>query len=295
MIVIAGGTGNLGTALIPLLTARGHPVRVITRDPARTRPRTAAGIELVTADVRDPDAVARAVAGARTVISAITGFGGPGAAGAPAIDRDGNRNLIAAAKAHGVEHFILISVVQAAVDHPIELFRMKFAAEQELRASGLPWTIVRPTAYMETWVGLLGRPLLQTGKTRIFGSGRNPINFVSARDVAGIVDIAVADAGMRGEVVEIGGPEDLTFDQLVARFEATTGRTGVKSHIPVAMMRAMALIMRVANPVMAGQIRAGIVMDSRDMRFRAPPVSQRFPSLAQTSIEEMVRRDYPRR
>jgi hypothetical protein len=61
------------------------------------------------------------------------------------------------------------------------------------------------------------------------------------------------------------------------------------------MMRAMALIMRVANPVMAGQIRASIVMDSRDMRFRAPPVSQRFPSLAQTSIEEMVRRDYPRR
>ena len=117
---------------------------------------------------------------------------------------------------------------------------------------------------------------------------------MSARDVAGIVDIAVAGAGLRGEVVEIGGPDDLTFDQLVARFEATTGRTGVKSHVPVAMMRAMALIMRVANPVMAGQIKAGIVMDDRDMRFHAPPVSQRFPSLVQTSIEEMVRRDYPR-
>ena len=64
---------------------------------------------------------------------------------------------------------------------------MKYAAEQALQASGLSWTIIRPTAYMETWAKLIGEPLVKTGKTRIFGRGVNPINFVSASDVAQFV------------------------------------------------------------------------------------------------------------
>jgi uncharacterized protein YbjT (DUF2867 family) len=294
MIVIAGGTGNLGTALVPMLAGRGLDIRVLTRDPGRAAGLLPPGVEIVPADVRDPAAVDRAIAGSQTVISAITGFGGPDAGGAPAIDRDGNRRLIAAARAHGVEHFILVSVAQAAADHPIELFRMKFAAEQELRASGLAWTIIRPTAYMETWVGLVGRPLLESGKTRIFGAGNNPINFVSARDVAALVDLAAAEPRLLGEIVEIGGPENMTLNQLAARFEATTGRTGVTSHAPLPMMRAMAVIMTPFKPVLAGQIRAGVVMDTRDMRFDSAEVQRRYPSIQQTSLEEMVSRDYPR-
>lgn len=294
MIVVAGGSGNLGSALLPMLVARGLKVRVLTRDVDRAAGRVPTGVEVVAADVRDPATLERAVAGATTVISAVTGFGGPGAAGAPAIDRDGNRNLIAAAKAQGVEHFILLSVAQAAADHPIELFRMKFAAEQALRASGLAWTIVRPTAYMETWVGILGGPLLATGKTRIFGVGENPINFVSAGDVAGLVDLATVDPSFRGRAIDIGGPDDMTFNQLVARFEATTGHTGIKAHAPVPMMRAMAFVLRPFKPILAAQIQAGIVMDARDMRFDAAQARLGYPTIVPTSLEAMIRRDYAR-
>ena len=98
------------------------------------------------------------------MISAIQGFGGPDAGGASAIDRDGNRHLITAARAQGVEHLILMSVAQAAPDHPIELFRMKYEAEQDLLASDLAWTIIRPTAYMETWVTIIGRPIARDGQ-----------------------------------------------------------------------------------------------------------------------------------
>lgn len=293
MITIAGGSGNLGTALVPLLAARGLEIRVLTRDPVRAARVLPAGVGIVSADVRDPDAVDRAIAGSQTVISAITGFGGRNAAGAGAIDRDGNLNLIAAARAHGVAHFILVSVAQAAADHPIELFRMKFAAEKALRASGLPWTIIRPTAYMETWVGLVGGPLLESGKTRIFGTGNNPINFVSARDVAALVDLAATEPVLRGEVLEIGGPENVTLNQLESRFEASTGRTGVISHAPVPMMRAMALLFQLIKPVLAGQIRAALVMDTRDMRFDSAEARERYPSIRQTNLEEMVSRDYP--
>lgn len=292
MIVIAGGSGNLGSALVPMLLARGLEVRVLTRDPAASADRIPRGVEIVAADVRDEASLDGAMAGATTVISAVTGFGGPRAAGTPAVDRDGNRNLIAAARAHGAEHFILLSVAQAAADHPIELFRMKFAAEEALKASGLAWTIVRPTAYMETWVGLLCGPLLETGKTRIFGAGENPINFVSARDVAGLVDLATVEPALRGAAIDIGGPENLSLDQVVARFEATTGRTGVKDHAPVPMMRAMALLLGPFKPVLAAQIRAGIVMDTRDMRFDSTEVQRRYPSIAWTSLDAMIRREY---
>ena len=88
---------------------------------------------------------------------------------------------------------------------------MKYAAEQDLKASGLAWTIIRPTAYMEMWCDVLGRPLLDKGKTQVFGRGLNPINWVSAADVAEFVTLATLDSALRGEVIEVGGPENLTI------------------------------------------------------------------------------------
>ncbi|HEY7828403.1 MAG TPA: SDR family oxidoreductase [Candidatus Limnocylindrales bacterium] len=292
MITIVGGTGNLGTALIPRLLARGLEVRVITRDRSHVSSQMPSSVEVAVADVRDRAALSQAIAGSTTVISAITGFGGRDAAGAPAIDRDGNRNLIAAASAGGAEHMILLSVAQASADHPIELFRMKFAAEQDLRSSGLAWTIIRPTAYMETWVGIVGGPLLATGKTRIFGAGNNPINFVSAQDVAGLVDLAVVEPGLRNRIVDVGGPANLTFNELTACFEATTGRSGEKSHAPLPMMRAMSVLLKPIKPILAAQMHASVVMDTRDMRFDGLAARRDFPTVASTSLEAMIARDY---
>jgi NADH dehydrogenase len=292
MITIAGGTGTLGSALIPRLAERGLPLRVLTRDADRAATRLPPVIETVTCDVRDPEAVRHALAGSSTVISAVQGFGGPDAAGAAAIDRDGNHHLISAARALGVEHLILMSVAQAAPDHPIELFRMKYEAEQDLRASGLAWTIIRPTAYMETWVSIIGRPLLETGKTRIFGRGDNPINFVSAHDVAALVELAVVEPGLRGQVIEIGGPEDVTLNGLADRFEAVTGKAGARDHAPVPVMRLMSAVLRPFKPGLAGMIGAGVVMDTRDMRADTTETRCRYPSIPTTDLDEMMRRDY---
>ena len=166
MIVIAGGTGILGTQVVPLLTAWGLEVRILTRNPARAEHQRGDLVEIVSGDVRDARSLERAVAGARTVISAVQGFAGTDPADPQAVDRQGNINLIRAAKEGAVEHFVLVSIQGAAPDHPMELFRMKYLAEEELKASGLAWTIVRPTAYMETWAALIGEPLLESGRTR---------------------------------------------------------------------------------------------------------------------------------
>lgn len=291
-ILVAGGSGMLGTQVVGLLTARGLPVRILTRDPERARHLAGDHIEVVAGDVRDRAAAARAADGARTVVSAIHGFSGTGGDSPRTVDDAGNSNLIHAARAGGAEHFILVSVQGAAPDHPMELFRMKYRAEQALRASGLAWTIIRPTAYMETWGRLIGEPLITTGKTRLFGRGNNPVNFVSLHDVARFVEIAATDPAMRGVVVEVGGPENLSMEQVAQTFARVTGKVGTVSHVPLPMMRVMAVLMRPVKPTIARQIQAGVVMDTRDMTFDASETVRRYPAVAQTSLAEMVRRDY---
>ncbi len=292
MILLAGGTGRLGTKVVSLLRQRGIELRVLTRDRSRAAHLTGAGVEIVEGDARNPLAVRRAVDGAQTVLSAIHGFAGTKDGSPATIDRDGNRNLIRAAREAGVEHLVLVSVWNASPDHPMDLLRMKYAAEQELKGSGLAWTIIRPSAYMETWCEVLGRPLLQKGKTRVFGRGRNPINWVSTSDVARFVELAILDPSMRGRTIDVGGPENLTMSEFVEVFRTETASTGRVGHAPLAAMRLMAIAMRLLNPSMARQIQAGAVMDTRPQAFDALETRARYPSIPITRLGEMVRRDF---
>lgn len=292
MILVAGGTGRLGSRVVSLLRRRGLGVRVLTRERSRAAPLAGMDVEVVEGDVRDPVAVRGAVDGVRQVVSAIHGFVGTGNENPATVDRDGNHNLIVAAREAGAEHLVLISVRDAAPDHPMDLLRMKYAAEQELKASGLAWTIMRPSAYMETYCELLGRPLLEKGKTQLFGRGRNPINWVSVWDVARFVELAIVDAAMRGEVIEVGGPEDLSMAAFVEVFRTETGASGKVGHIPPLAMRLVALAMRLVNPSTARQIQAGIVMDTRPQAFDAGEARRRYPSIPVTSLAQVVRRDF---
>ncbi len=291
-VLVAGGTGTLGRLVVGRLAARGLRVRVLTRDPARARPLEGAGVEVATGDVRDAEAVARAMAGVRTVVSAMHGFVGPDAGGPEAVDWRGNLNLIRAASAAGAEHLVLLSAQGASPDHPMELYRMKLRAEEALRASGLAWTILRASAFMETWAMLVGEPLLRTGKTTLFGRGRNPLNFVSAHDVAAFVELAVTDPAMRGAAVDVGGPENLTFREVVATFEREAGRRGATRHVPLPVMRLASVLLRPFHPGLARQIQAGVVMDTHGMSFDGAERGRRYPSVPLTTLAQVVRRDH---
>jgi uncharacterized protein YbjT (DUF2867 family) len=231
MIVVAGGTGTLGGRLVLRLAGQGLAVRVLTRDPARAHHLAGLGVEVVRGDVRDTRSVTRALDGAGTVISAVHGFAGPGGVTPASVDRAGNTNLIGAATRAGAA-FVLVSVVGAAPGHPVGLFRAKHAAEEVLRASGIPWTIVRATAFMETWATIMSRPLQTSGKILVFGRGDNPVNFVSATDVAALAARAVTDPGLRGQVLELGGPDNLTFNQVAAILQEGTGQPGTVRNSP---------------------------------------------------------------
>jgi uncharacterized protein YbjT (DUF2867 family) len=290
--LLVGGSGHLGPGLVRLLTASGRELRVLTRDPARAREVLGAGVELVAGDVSDPASLEGPLEGTSTVISAFSGFGDPKGRGPRAIDRDGNVALIRAARSARVEHFVLVSVTQASPDHPMELMRSKYAAEQALTASGLGWTILRPALYMETWLHTAADPLVQTGRTRVFGRGDNPINLVSVQDVARFVELALADPALRGATLEVGGPENVSINQLLAAVERVIGRPGRVDHVPLPMLRLMSVLLRPFRPALAGLIGAAVVMDTRDMSFDPSASVRRFPSIVPTVLERVARELY---
>ncbi|MBA2719279.1 MAG: NAD(P)H-binding protein [Chloroflexi bacterium] len=166
MILVAGGTGLLDRDVVGRLAGRGIPVRVLTRDVALGRHVLAPlgdRVELVAGDVRDPASLDPALVGVDLVVGAVQGFGGRAAGGMRAVDIDGNRNLIDAAAAAGVDRFVLLSIHNATATDPLALSRAKAAAEQVLAATPMHRTLVRPTAYMETWAEVVGDPIMESG------------------------------------------------------------------------------------------------------------------------------------
>ncbi len=283
MILIAGGTGTLGTRIVDRLAVHDR-VRVLTRDVRRAALTVGGNVEVVEGDVRDAATLVDAVSGVDTVISAVHGFAGPGGVTPKSVDRDGNANLITAASSAGAA-FVLVSIVGAAPDSPMELFREKFAAEQYLRQSDLAWTIVRATAYMETWATIMSaKP-----KTLVFGRGENPINFVSATDVAALIEHVVLAPPVRGDVIELGGPDNLTFNEFAATFQQVRGRLETIKHIPRPMLRLMANVTRKLNPPFARKARAAILMDTIPMTCDASAARRRFPDVPITDLTSVLK------
>jgi uncharacterized protein YbjT (DUF2867 family) len=274
MILVAGGTGRLGTIVVSRLAANGHDVRVFARDRDRARRRPENTIELedrveiVPGDVRDRASIEAAMAGVTTVVSAVQGFAGPGRVTPESVDHAGNVHLVDAAEAVGAD-VVLMSVVGASPDSPMDLFRAKYAAEQHLRATRVPSTVVRATAFVELWAEILG-------KAPVFGRGDNPINFVSVRDVAAVVVRAVEQTQLRGEILEVGGPENVTCNELAALVREARGSDRKVHHVPRWLLRTLAPVAR--------QPRAALAMDTLDMTFAAAAARRHIADLPMTGL-----------
>ncbi|KQR54781.1 hypothetical protein ASF88_08560 [Leifsonia sp. Leaf336] len=269
MIVVVGGSGLLGRLVVDRLLSLEERVVVLVRDADRARSALGSAVAVVGGDVRRREGLAGAVAGADCVISAVHGFLGGRGAGPIDVDHWGNVNLIDAAGATGAR-FVLTSVCGAAPDHPVDLFRAKYAAEQYLRSSSTPWTIVRAPAYLETWLTILAETAGSSGRPVVFGRGDQPIPFARAAEVADVVVAAATDTTLRGRTLEVHG-EPMTMNGLARELQEQRDWHGSLRHVPRPVLRALALAAAPVNPAFARQNRAALELDTR----RAPLVSAR--------------------
>lgn len=289
LILVAGGTGTLGGTIARRLLEQQRGVRIMTRHPDRAAALGAAGAEIVQADLRDPASLGRACTGVTHVITTANAFIGRGSDSVAAVDEAGNRNLIDAARQARARQFVYTSALVRPVFLAIDYFAAKVRTEEYLRRSGMPWTILHPTAFMETWARMLGEPVLRHGKTTVFGSGTLPINFVAVDDVAAVAVMTLDRSDALNAVVEIGGPENLTQLEVVEIFERLAGKRVKRSHMPVWLMRVLPPLLRPFNPVVARQIQAGSVTATTPQPFDASGMLKRYP-IAQTRLDDWAAR-----
>lgn len=286
MILVAGGTGRLGSLVAGSLCERGHRVRVLSRGLAPHPGRLDRRVEVVRGDVSDAVSLSAAMEGVDVVVSCVQGFAGPGEVTPESVDRQGNFNLVDAARQVAAD-FVLVSVTGAASDSPMELGRMKYAAEKYLRASNLRWTIVRSAAFAQLWLDLMAETTNRSGRPLVFGRGDNPIAWVDVQDVAALVVRAVEDESLRGERLEIGGPEPLTLMQLAQAYMDHRGATGHPRRVPRPMLHVMAGTVGRFKPQLGRQARAALAMDVLPLGDDAA-TRDRFPDLPRRRVSEII-------
>jgi uncharacterized protein YbjT (DUF2867 family) len=291
-VLVAGGTGRLGRLLVRSLAADGEQVRVLTRDPAAAGELRTQGVEAVVGDLREADAVRRAVDGCAAVVAAASGFGPMGTSSPQNVDRDGNLTLIEAARQARVDHVVLVSMHGAAPDAPLELLRMKYVAEQALIASGVSWTIIRPAAFLETYLDVVAQPMRRRGATLVFGRGDVAVDFVSVVDVAALIRVALRDPESRGRAIDWGGAEH-TLNELSDAIHAAAGRPGPTRHVPVALLRIASVVARPFSPFASRVTRAAVELNARPATFDPGRERARHPELPITSLAVALAAEWP--
>ena len=224
-VAVAGGTGFVGGAIASEFHRRGHRVVVLSHRGEAARGSLPDAIAIRSADVSDPESIAPALADVDALVIALAFPNAPMESPRKgltfeAVDADGTENLVRAAVDAGVRRLVYISGAGAAPDAERHWFRSKWRAEQAVRGSGIPFTIIRPTWIYGPRDVSLNRfltfarflpvvPMTNTGRQRLA-----PV-FVG--DVAGLAADAMDDGAAVGQTFELGGPETLTMREIIAR------------------------------------------------------------------------------
>ncbi len=284
MIVVAGGSGELGRRVVATLTSAGESVRVLVRDAARARAVLGPEVEVLATDVRDQDAVAHAASGATAVVSAVHGLLGPAGSGPDEVDRQGNGHLAEAARQSGAT-FVLVSVLGASSTSPLERARAKFDAEQALTGSG--WVVVRAAVFYETWVAVMRGSAARLGRPLVMGAGERPMPFVSVDDVSAVVVRAATDRLLSGQVLEVGGAV-LSMNELAAAVQRHDGRAGRPLHVPRGVLRLTSVLAGPVQPAVARMCRAALTFDTHALPLGDPGLRDRLGLPSPTTLEEVL-------
>lgn len=237
MILVVGATGVLGGMITRQLLAQGRDVCVLLRQnsPAEelskkgmaTSPQSllTAGAKAAYGDLKDPDTLDWACDGIDTLITTANSSMRGGEDTVETVDRQGNQNLVKAAKAAGVKQFVFISFLGASLDNPLPFFRAKAETENFLRDSGLAYTILAPNYFMELWISMVvGIPLQAGLPITLVGKGERVHSFISIADVAAFACSVIAHPAAIDKRLALGGPEALTWRGIVAAFGKMLGR-----------------------------------------------------------------------
>jgi NADH dehydrogenase len=211
--------------------------------------------------VQDPHALAAAFYNLEAVVHLVGIIGQRAGATFDQINRQGVANVVAAARGAGVKHFLHVSAIGANNNPFYPYLYSKWQGEQEVINSGLPYTILRPSLMFgpgDEFLNTLAALARVFPLVPVIGSGRNRFQPIAVEDVARCLVLALGRDDLRGRTIEIGGPQQLSYNDLMAIMARTLGRRRLYIHIPVLPMSlAVGVLQRVQPrpPVTGEQLR----------------------------------------
>ena len=285
MILIVGSTGRVGGKIAHTLLGQGRPLRILVRPGSDYHAFVAAGAEPALGDLKDPASIAVACRGVDTVISTASAGERGGNDTPQTVDLEGNAKLIEAAGVAGVKQFIFVSALLARPDHPVPVPRAKALTEAVLRDSGLTYTIVAANGIADVMFPLVvGYPLSVGKPVTLVGEGRRRHTFIAARDVAAFATAVIGHAAALNRRIEIGGPEALSWRDVVAAYERTLGHP-----IPVQWIPPGELLPDLPPAPGLTQLVSGLMatLETFDTPLDMTEVSRTF-GVTPTTIDELL-------
>ncbi|MFY9550826.1 MAG: NmrA family NAD(P)-binding protein [Thermoanaerobaculia bacterium] len=316
-VLVVGATGQLGTAVVRNLSKAGARVRALVRPASPRAFGTDDSVELAFGDLREPESLVAACHGVASVVATANVVVPRGDYGFEEVEATGYDNLLDACKAEGVGRIVFMSVPVTAYDKSVTTFRMKRGIEERIQASRIAHAIFRGSLFMDEWFALMGssiplrgaeaatlrRPFWfsrgflaltgaaidRRGIALVPGTGRARHAFVACEDVAAFLSKAAMESGASPNLVEnLGGPQVLSFDDVVGIFKRVLGRPIRKLHTPAKVYRILADLLEPMSPAAGNLMAMSWAMSIAETPFDTAELARRF-GVRLTSAEEFLR------
>jgi uncharacterized protein YbjT (DUF2867 family) len=213
LILLTGVTGKTGGETAKQLLAKGVKFRALVRNEAKAADLRAAGVELVVGDIADPDVVRRALQGVEKALLVLPNG---------RTQEASEKQFTDLAKAAGLRHLVKMSSMEAVAHAKTPIPRAHWSVEEHIRASGIPWTMVKPNFFMQNL--LTSANGIKTSGRFSLPMGNGTTGMADIRDIAAVCVEVLTGEGHGGQSYEITGPEVLTFHQVAERFSEVLGK-----------------------------------------------------------------------
>ncbi len=260
-VLLAGATGYLGGYILSELLKRQYEVTVVVRSPSKLDPVEAEKIEVIQAQVTEPESIRDCCADIDFVISTVGITSQKDGLKYMDVDYQANKNLLAEALNSGVKKFIYISVFKGKELRDLKVCQAKERFVDELKQSGINYCVIRPNGFFSDMEEVY--KMAEKGRIYLFGDGEYKLNPIHGEDLAAVCGDAIEETKKE---IEVGGPETLSHNEIASIAFAAAGKEKKINYLPESLAKiALFLLRTFTSQKFYGPLEFFLTVLTRDM------------------------------